>query len=64
MKFQIVLENTNPKLATMASDDFEKLITSAVKTIKGFKLLYARSLDGVRPEVYGPPKHEPEDLLD
>lgn len=52
MKYQIVLECTNKHRP--ADDEFEKLVKKNGLPV-GFKLLYARSLEGIRPEVYSQP---------
>jgi len=63
MKFQIILESIgdNPKRALMPDDEFEKLVKKSLK-IPGFKLLGARSLDGVRSEFWQPASHTKDPL--
>jgi len=53
MKFQIVLETTDVKKATMSSDEFEKLIQKSLK-LDGFKVIGARPLQGIQAKVWEP----------
>jgi len=62
MKFQIILESTDKKKSLMADDDFEELIRRSLK-LAGFKLIGARSLDGIQARVWEPARRE-KDLLD
>lgn len=47
MKYQIILESSR----NIADDDFEKMVKPVLK-LKGFTLVEARSLDGIREEAY------------
>lgn len=58
MKFQIILESTNKKNANMADDEFEKLVKKLVK-LPGFKLVGARSLEGIQAKAWEPAYRDP-----
>jgi hypothetical protein len=60
MKFQIVLESTNKKNATMADDEFEKIVRRSLK-LPGFKLAGARSLDGIQARIWEPTRRIEKD---
>lgn len=64
MKFQIILESVGgySRRALMPDDEFEKLVKKSLK-MPGFKLLGARSLDGVRAEFWQPVRKE-KDILE
>lgn len=62
MKFQIILETTDKKKATMADDQFEKMLRQSVK-LPGFKIIGARSLDGIQAKTWEPSRRE-KDLLE
>lgn len=53
MKFQIILETGDKKKAAMPDDEFEKLMRRSMK-IPGFKLIGARSLEGIQARVWEP----------
>ncbi len=59
-KYQIVLEHKGNEV--VFSDDFEKMAVEALnmKKMPGFKLLFARSLQGIREEVWA---EDCEDIL-
>ncbi len=61
MKFQIILESTNKKLATMIDDDFETLVRRSLK-LTGFKIVGARSLDGIQARTWEPARREKDPL--
>lgn len=64
MKFQIVLETTDGKRARMADDEFEKLIRRSLK-LPGFKIVGARSLEGIQAKTWEPALRDRErDLLE
>ena len=54
MKFQIILESTDKKTARLADYEFEKLVRAALKKLDGFKLIGARSLEGIQDRAWEP----------
>ncbi len=62
MKFQIIVESTDKKMSRTPDDDFEKLVRRSLK-LTGFKLIGARSLQGMRAEAWQPARRE-KDALD
>lgn len=62
MKFQIILESGDEKKAKMADDEFEKLVRRQVR-LPGFRLVGARSLDGIQSKTWEPANRR-KDILE
>ena len=60
MKYQVILESNK----NMADDDFERFVSRSLKQWKmpNFKLIGARSLEGIRAEIWQPARREKDPL--
>lgn len=65
MKFQIILETGDKKLARMPDDEFQALVKKCLK-MPGFKLIGGRSLEGIQARVWEPAtnRRQEKDILD